>query len=59
MKKLDVVSNEAFIKSLERSRVVSLMVSEENEEPIIVKDSEGIETQQQPPSLLSLPNPQS
>lgn len=41
MKKLDVIANEAFITSLKRSQAVSLMVSEENEDAIHVKDSEG------------------
>jgi len=39
VKKLDVVANEAFITSLKRSQAVSLMVSEENETEITVKDA--------------------
>jgi len=41
VKKLDVVANEAFITSLQRSQAVSLMVSEENETVISVKDTPG------------------
>jgi fructose-1,6-bisphosphatase I len=36
VKKLDVVANNAFITALTRSRTVSLIVSEENAEPIVV-----------------------
>lgn len=36
VKKLDVIANEAFITALTRSRQVSLMVSEENSDPVIV-----------------------
>ncbi len=39
VKKLDVVANEAFITSLTRSHAVSIMVSEENETVITVKDA--------------------
>jgi fructose-1,6-bisphosphatase I len=39
VKKLDVIANEAFITSLQRSHAVSLMVSEENEQVISVKDA--------------------
>ncbi len=38
VKKLDVVANDAFITALTRSRTVSLIVSEENEQPIVVPD---------------------
>lgn len=38
VKKLDVLSNEAMIEMLRRSTTVSLMVSEENEEPIFVHE---------------------
>jgi fructose-1,6-bisphosphatase I len=39
--KLDVLANDAMITSLRRSHKVSLMASEENEEPIVVEDSKG------------------
>jgi fructose-1,6-bisphosphatase I len=35
-KKLDVLSNEMFINSLYNSHVCAVLVSEENDEPIIV-----------------------
>ena len=38
VKKLDVLSNDAMIEFLRRSTVVSLMVSEENEEAITVPE---------------------
>lgn len=38
MKKLDVISNDIFINSLVSSGQVALMVSEENEEAILVTD---------------------
>lgn len=38
MKKLDVLANDIFINSLTSSGKVSLMVSEENEDAIIVQD---------------------
>jgi len=38
VKKLDVLSNDAMIDMLSRSTTVSLMVSEENEEPILVPE---------------------
>lgn len=38
VQKLDVISNEIFINSLVSSGQVSLMVSEENEEAILVTD---------------------
>lgn len=41
VKKLDVVANDAFITALTRCKSVALIVSEENEEPIVVKDSTG------------------
>lgn len=41
VKKLDVVANSAFITSFQRSNTVQLMVSEEDEEAIFVKDSKG------------------
>jgi fructose-1,6-bisphosphatase I len=41
VKKLDVVSNEAFISALKRSNTVRVMVSEENPDPIFVHDSVG------------------
>ena len=37
-KKLDVLSNEMFINSLINSNVCAILVSEENEEPIIVEE---------------------
>lgn len=37
-KKLDIVSDEAFINSLTFSRQVCIMVSEEQEEPVVVED---------------------
>jgi fructose-1,6-bisphosphatase I len=37
-KKLDVLSNEMFINALYNSRVCAVLVSEENEEPIIVPE---------------------
>ncbi len=36
-KKLDVLSNEMFVNSLYNSNVCAILVSEENEEPIIVE----------------------
>jgi len=41
VKKLDILANEAFITSLKRCKKVSIMASEENEEPIVVEDSAG------------------
>jgi len=41
VKKLDVISNEAFISALTRSNVVSVLVSEENTNAIFVKGSPG------------------
>ena len=41
VKKLDVIANEAFITSLSRSRSIQIMVSEENEGPIAVKERHG------------------
>jgi fructose-1,6-bisphosphatase I len=41
VKKLDVVANEAFITALSRSNTVKLMVSEENENVITIKDALG------------------
>jgi len=41
VKKLDVVANNAFKTSFARSQTVSLMVSEEDPEPIAVTDSNG------------------
>jgi fructose-1,6-bisphosphatase I len=41
VKKLDVVANNAFKTSLSRSKTVQLMVTEEEEESIVVADSEG------------------
>jgi len=41
VKKLDVVANNAFKTSFARSQTVCLMVSEEDPEPIAVKDSKG------------------
>jgi len=41
VKKLDVIANNAFITSLKRSKKVSIMASEENEDPILVEDSTG------------------
>eukprot|EP00007_Cunea_sp_BSH-02190019_P009168 CAMPEP_0174245732 /NCGR_PEP_ID=MMETSP0417-20130205/40487_1 /TAXON_ID=242541 /ORGANISM="Mayorella sp, Strain BSH-02190019" /LENGTH=334 /DNA_ID=CAMNT_0015325547 /DNA_START=67 /DNA_END=1068 /DNA_ORIENTATION=- len=38
VKKLDVISNNSMITALRRSQTVSLMVSEENEEPIYVPE---------------------
>lgn len=38
-KKLDVLSNEMFVNSLYNSNVCAVLVSEENEEPIIVEES--------------------
>jgi fructose-1,6-bisphosphatase I len=40
VKKLDVVANEIFINCLKSSGKVSVMVSEENEEAIVVSDPE-------------------
>jgi len=40
-KKLDVLANEIFIKSLASSGRVKVMVSEEDEEPIIVSEATG------------------
>jgi len=39
VKKLDVLANDAFITSLGRSKKVCIMVSEENEEPIVATAS--------------------
>jgi fructose-1,6-bisphosphatase I len=39
VKKLDMLSNDVFINALKNSKELSVMVSEENEEPIIVEDS--------------------
>jgi fructose-1,6-bisphosphatase I len=39
VKKLDMLSNDVFINALKGSKELSVMVSEENEEPIIVEDS--------------------
>jgi len=41
VKKLDVVANNAFQTSFKRSNTVSLMVSEEDTDPIFVKESTG------------------
>jgi len=41
VKKLDIVANDAFISSLKKSLTVTVMVSEENEEIIIVPNSSG------------------
>lgn len=41
VKKLDVIANEAFITALKRSKKVCVMVSEENEHPIVVEASLG------------------
>jgi len=41
VKKLDVVANQAFITSFKRSKVVKLMVSEENTDPLFVSDATG------------------
>jgi len=41
VKKLDVVANESFITSMKRSNVVQVMVSEENKEPVFLKDCHG------------------
>ena len=38
-KKLDVLSNEMFVNSLYNSSVCAILVSEEDEEPIIVEES--------------------
>ena len=38
-KKLDVLSNEMFVNSLYNSHVCAVLVSEENEDPIIVEPS--------------------
>lgn len=38
-KKLDVLSNEMFVNSLYNSHVCAVLVSEENEEPIIVEEA--------------------
>lgn len=38
VKKLDVIANNAFISALTKSRTVSLIVSEENDEPIKVEN---------------------
>jgi fructose-1,6-bisphosphatase I len=42
VKKLDVVSNEAFTSALRRSHTVNMMVSEENEQPILIENSVGM-----------------
>mmetsp|Transcript_35117 Transcript_35117/g.91940 ORF Transcript_35117/g.91940 Transcript_35117/m.91940 type:complete len:379 (-) Transcript_35117:241-1377(-) len=39
VKKLDIISNEIFVHSLKSSGVCSVLVSEENDEPILVKES--------------------
>jgi len=41
VKKLDLISNEIFINALKFSKQLSVMVSEENEEPIIVDEKES------------------
>jgi len=41
VKKLDVIANESFITCLKRSGMVRVMVSEENEETLLVSDSTG------------------
>eukprot|EP00298_Acanthocystis_sp_HF-20_P010694 c18995_g1_i1.p1 GENE.c18995_g1_i1~~c18995_g1_i1.p1 ORF type:complete len:358 (+),score=170.57 c18995_g1_i1:34-1074(+) len=41
VKKLDVLANDTFINALRASKVVSVMVSEENEEPILVESQHG------------------
>jgi len=41
VKKLDVIANESFITCLQRSHKVSVMVSEENENVVIVEASKG------------------
>ena len=38
VKKLDVIANDIFISSLRHTGLVGIMVSEENEEPIIVSE---------------------
>jgi fructose-1,6-bisphosphatase I len=38
VKKLDILANDTFINALRASKVVSVMVSEENEEPIILDE---------------------
>lgn len=40
-KKLDVLSNEMFINTLYNSHVCAVLVSEENEDPIIVEPSKA------------------
>ena len=37
-KKLDVIANDIFINSLRHTKLIGIMVSEENDEPIIVKE---------------------
>jgi len=39
VKKLDVISNDAFITSLKRCKKVCIMASEENEDPILVHEA--------------------
>jgi len=39
VKKLDMLSNDVFINALKHSKELAVMVSEENEEPIIVEES--------------------
>lgn len=41
VKKLDVLSNNVFINALKYSTKIQVMVSEENEEPIILQDHQG------------------
>jgi len=41
VKKLDVIANESFITCLKRSQAVSLMVSEENEQILVVDNPHG------------------
>lgn len=38
-KKLDVLSNEMMVNSLYNSHVCAVLVSEENEEPIIIEEA--------------------
>lgn len=40
VKKLDIIANDIWIECLSRSGVCSLLVSEENEDPIIIKDQQ-------------------
>lgn len=41
VKKLDIIANEAFITSLKRSHAVSIMVSEENEQVVVVDKADA------------------